>query len=65
MVTSNFKFHATEALVRNFDFVQDKIVQIIDAEDRHRIDIKQISDLDKFVTMQKNIISTIETVNEL
>lgn len=45
-----------EVLVKDFDFIQSKIDEIIQIE---KLDIKLISDLERYVGMQKDIIQSL------
>ena len=51
-----------EQLISNFNYVQEKINQIKRLDN---IDIKQISDLQRYIEMQMNIFSTIVTAMEV
>lgn len=65
MVSDLYKKEMVLELASNFDFVQMKIDQIKEREEHAKIDIKQISDLEKYASMQKNIVSAIGVVNSL
>ncbi|MED3976211.1 hypothetical protein P4639_22695 [Priestia megaterium] len=47
-------------LIDNFGFVQRKIVQI---QNQENIDIKQISDLQRYTEMQERIIKSLNLMN--
>lgn len=51
-----------EQLISNFNYVQEKINQIKRLDN---IDIKQISDLQRYIEMQMNIFSTIVIAMEV
>lgn len=46
----------------NLQYVQDRVEAICKHQD---IDIKQISDLERYFRMQKDIINTIETLKKM
>lgn len=48
-----------EELEKNFNFIQYKIDEIINLNNYHTLDIKQISDLERYVKMQRDIVESI------
>lgn len=45
-----------EELLKNFEYIQQRINDI---KKQEKIDIKQISDLQRYIEMQKNILDSI------
>lgn len=65
LLTEQSKKQLLTELAENFEFVQIKIEQIKDSELESPINIKQISDLEKYASMQKNIISSMGVLESL
>lgn len=57
----NFNKNILKCLVDNFTYVQERIDEI---KKKDNIDIKQISDLQRYTEMQVNIASTIREVTK-
>nr|DAM04597.1 MAG TPA: hypothetical protein [Caudoviricetes sp.] len=65
LLTEQFKKRMLTDLAENFEFIQVKVEQIKDSELGSPINIKQISDLEKYASMQKNIISSMGVLESL
>jgi hypothetical protein len=50
-----------EKLLRNFNYIQGKIDEICN---QNSLDIKQISDLQRYIEMQKNIVYALHLLME-